>query len=279
VQMELDFSNPEALKELGEEIRKKRESIGWTQLTLAEKAGYSDKIIRNIEGGRKTRPYTLRHVCQAVGLPIETPTVNDNIIADAKYRSYNLNHFNEYIGIYSAFRRGLSHQINFLRTVYEISWSEKKRCLVFFEDHKYLSSDGRPIDHTQHGDIYISNEVGLLHLLTSEKGALRLVTLSKLRRPANILQGVVLTQIINAIHYSPAVAPIYLQKAYDVARRSELASLIGPISPAHEEYQSVAAHLEEVEREVVYFPPVSSLEPKVTRISARVSEPRREGTS
>jgi transcriptional regulator with XRE-family HTH domain len=272
--MGLDFTNPESLKELGAAVRKKRKSIGWTQQTLAEKSSCSDRIVRNIESGYKTRSSIIIRVCEALGMSFEDHNAGYNVISDEKYGSYNLSHFNDYIGVYFGFRRGLSHQINFLRTVYEISWSEKKRCLVFFEDHKYLSSDGRPIDNSQNGDVYISNEIGLLHLLTSEKGAIRLVTLSKLKRPANILQGVVLTQLINAIHYSPAVAPIYLQKVCDVASRSDLASLVGPISPTHEEYQSVAAHLEEVEREVVYFPPMSSLEPTVTRISSRVSEPR-----
>jgi transcriptional regulator with XRE-family HTH domain len=277
--MGLDFSNPESLKELGAAIRKKRESIGWTQLTLAGKSRCSDRIIRNIEGGRKTRPSILCRVCEALGISFEDYNANYNAISDEKYGAYSLDHFNDYIGIYFGYRRGLSHQINFLRTVYEISWSDKKRCLEFFEDHKYTSSDGELIDHSQRGDIYISNEIGLLHFLTSKKGAIRLVTLSKLSRPANILQGVVLTQLVDAIHYSPAVAPIYLQKVSDAPNRSELASIIGPISPAHEEYQTIAARIEEVERKVVYFPLVSSLDPKVTRISSRVSEPRRDGTS
>jgi hypothetical protein len=153
-------------------------------------------------------------------------------------------------------------------------WSEKKRCLEFVEEHKYVSSAGRPVDFSQKGEIYISNDIGLLHLLTSERGAMRLITLSKLRRDDNILQGVVLTQLRNGHHYSPAVSPIYLQKADAILSRSEVASLIGPVPPTDELYPTVAAYIEEVEREVAYFPPTSSLEPKVARISSRPSKRR-----
>jgi transcriptional regulator with XRE-family HTH domain len=278
--MELDFSNPESLKALGAAIQKKRKSIGYTQITLATQSSCSDRIIRTIEGGGKTRPSILRRICEVLGISLENYKVNYNVISDEKYGSYSLDHFNGYIGVYFAIRRGLSqsHQSNFLRTIYKFKWSEKKRCLRFFEYHKYTSSDGQLINHSQNGDIYISNEIGLLHLLTSKKGAIRLVTLSKISRPANILQGVVLTQLVDSIHYSPAVAPIYLQKVSRAPDRSELASVVGPISPAHEDYQTIAARIEEVERKVVYFPLVSSLDSKVTRISSRVSEPRRDGT-
>jgi transcriptional regulator with XRE-family HTH domain len=273
--MAVDFTNPGSLVALGALIRKKRESIGWTQEKLANQAGYSDKIIRLIEHGARTKLQTLQNVCQALGLPVDTYELSDNKIADAKYGSYNLIHYIDHIGIYYGFRRGLSVQTNFLRTIYEIAWSEKKRCLEFFEDQRYMSSAGRMVDFSQHGDIYISNEEGLLHLLTSDKGALRLITLSRLRRDDNVLQGAVLTQLRNALHYSPAVSPIYLQKAEALASRSEVASLIGPIPPTHELYSTVAACIEEVEREVAYFPPTSSLDPKVTRISSRMSKPRR----
>ena len=151
-----------------------------------------------------------------------------------------------------------------MRTVFEISWSEEKRCLEFYEDQKYISSAGRPVDNSQQGDIFINNDIGLLHLVTSDFGAIRLVTLSKLRRSDDILEGVVLTQLRNSHYYSPAVSPIYLQKAEGVVSRSEVASSIGPIAPTDELYRTVAAYIEEVEREVAYFPPTSSLEPKVT---------------
>jgi transcriptional regulator with XRE-family HTH domain len=272
--MGLDFLNPESLLAVGQIIRRKRESLGLTQESLAAKAGYSDKLIRYIEQGKRTRLQTLQNVCQALGLPADTYEVPDNVIADSKYGSYNLNHYADYVGIYFGFRRGLTNQANFLRTIYEIAWSNKKRCLEFFEDHKYISSIGRPVDFSQQGDIYINNDIGLLHLITMDRGAIRLVTLSKLRRDDNTLEGVVLTQLRNAHHHSPAVSPIYLQKAEGVAERGEVASLIGPIPPTNEIYPTVAAYIEEVEREVAYFPPTSSLDPKITRISSRASKAR-----
>lgn len=267
--MALDFLSAESLLSLGNAIRKKRETLGWTQEKLADQAGYSDKVIRNVEHGVRTKLQTIRDVCKALGLPEDAYEISENVIADTKYGAYNLSHYADYVGIYFGFRRGLTVQSNFLRTVYEILWSDKKRCLEFIEDHKYKSSDGRTRDFSQRGDIYISNEIGLLHLITSDRGAVRLITLSKMRRDDNILEGVVLTQLRIAHHYSPAVSPIYLQKAEDVSNRSEATPLIGPIAPTDPLYPIVAAYIEEVEREVAYFPPTSSLDPKITRISSR----------
>ena len=224
--MALDFLNAESLVSLGNVIRKKRESLGWTQEKLAEQAGYSDKVVRNVEHGIRSKAQTIRDVCKALKLPDDIYEISDNVIADAKYGAYNLSHYVDYIGLYFGFRRGLTVQSNFLRTVYEILWSDKNRCLEFIEDQKYTSSNGRIIDFSQRGDIYISNEIGLLHLITSDRGAVRLITLSKLRRDDNTLEGVVLTQLRNANHYSPAVSPIYLQKAEDISSRREGASLL-----------------------------------------------------
>jgi predicted transcriptional regulator len=65
--MAVDYMNPESLAALGVVIRKKRESVGWTQEKLAYEAGYSDKIIRLIEHGARTKLQTLQNVCQALG--------------------------------------------------------------------------------------------------------------------------------------------------------------------------------------------------------------------
>jgi transcriptional regulator with XRE-family HTH domain len=138
--MALDFTNPESLIALGAVIRKKRESIGWTQEKLAYEAGYSDKIIRLIEHGARTKLKTLQDVCQALGLPSDAYNISENKIADSRYGSYNLTHYIDYIGVYFAFRRGFTNQTNFLRTIFEIAWSDEKRCLEFYEDHKYTSS-------------------------------------------------------------------------------------------------------------------------------------------
>jgi hypothetical protein len=159
--------------------------------------------------------------------------------------------------------------------VYEIAWSSSNRCLEFVEDHKYISSTGRLVDFGQRGKIFINNDIGFLHLLTSDMGALRLVTLTKLRRDDNTLEGVILTQLRNGRNYAPAVAPIFLQKVEGIIERSELESTIGPIAPTHELYPTVSTYIEEVEREVVYFPPTSALDTrKITRISARAPRVR-----
>jgi hypothetical protein len=53
----------------------------------------------------------------------------------------------------------------------------------------------------------------------------------------------VLKQLRHSHYYSPAVSPIYLQKAEGVASRGEVASLMGPIAPTDELYRTVAAYI------------------------------------
>jgi transcriptional regulator with XRE-family HTH domain len=178
--MVLDSRSSESLSSLGQVIRKRREDLGWTQERLADSAGYSDKIIRNVEHGIRTKLQTIKDVCVALKLPDDVSVMFDNSISDPIYGSYNLRHYTNYVGIYFGFRRDLPAGINFKRSIFEISWSRSKKCLEFVEDCRYTDSNGKTVDLAQSGDIYINNEVNLLHLLTSSHGAIGLITLSML---------------------------------------------------------------------------------------------------
>ncbi len=273
-QMALDFLNPESLTGLGQAIRRKRESLGLTQVALADKAGYTGRIVRAIEHGERTKLQTLRDVCEAIGLPADSYEINDNIISDPKYGSYNISHYADYIGIYFGFRHGLTVQNNFLRTVYEISWSGKKRCLEFLENQKYTSPNGRVQNYSQEGDIYIRNLTGMMHLLTSFRGSLRLITLCKMKKDDSIFEGVIMTQIEGSHYYSPGVSPFYLKKVEGVTDRDSLSEHVGNIFPDDDAYRETALYLEEIQREVARFSPMFLLDPKVTRLSSRVSKQR-----
>lgn len=276
--MALDDLNPDALVALGQAIRKKRRALGWTQQHLASESGHNEKDLRKLERGELTKIIVITNVCQALQLSVDiylTATARSNTsIADKQYGSYNRSHYKSYSGSYLAFRRSLTVPENFLRTVFDIDWSDERRCLTFRENHCYVASDGKTIDFSQAGDIYINNNIGLFHLVTSTDGALRLITLSKMRTHDDALGGVVLTQLRNTLYYSPAVSPIYLQKCKAVSDCQKLDAIIGPISPMHELYSTVAIYIEEVERNVAYFPPTASLDGKVTRISSRILNSR-----
>ena len=50
----------------GELIRFYREDLGWTQLQLAMKAGFSERLIRKVEGGHSVRLETLEVLAEAL---------------------------------------------------------------------------------------------------------------------------------------------------------------------------------------------------------------------
>lgn len=271
--MAFDLRNPEALSSLGQTIRKRREALGWTQEKLADRAGYSDKIIRNVEHGIKTKIQTIKDVCNAVELSDDTLVGHDRIVSDSRYGSYNLDHYVCYAGIYLGFRRIRSVDVDFLRTAFEILWLKEKRCLGFVEDYKYTYNNGRMVDFSSSGEIYINNNMHLLNLLTNDAGAIGLIMLSMLSSDINTLEGVALTYFRNSHYYSPAVCPIYLKRAEEVTSRRLISQLVGPIAPADEIYQSVAAVMGRVEQEAGFFPSAFSLDSDVARISRPASKP------
>jgi y4mF family transcriptional regulator len=62
--MNMDFSN------IGELIRKRRESLGYTQNDLSEISGVAERTIRSIEGGENTNLSNLVKVMDVLGLEL-----------------------------------------------------------------------------------------------------------------------------------------------------------------------------------------------------------------
>jgi transcriptional regulator with XRE-family HTH domain len=156
--MALDWPNTESLASLGQTIRKKRETRGWTQEKLAHIAGYSDKIVRNVEHGIKTKFHTIKDICDALEFPYNLSMASNSIISDVKYGSYNLAHYAGYIGIYFCFRRSPSSAVNFSRTVFEILWSKEKKCMEFVEDVEYKAG-GDIIHLVRRRNVYINSDI------------------------------------------------------------------------------------------------------------------------
>jgi transcriptional regulator with XRE-family HTH domain len=273
-----DDIDPKSLVNLGQAVRKKRKALGWTQQNLASESGHNEKDIRKLERGEVIKFQTLNNICQALEISIDqhlSRRSSEITVADEKYGAYNRSHYDGYIGPYFAYRRSLTVPENFIRTIFEIAWSNDRRCFIFAETHRYMTSNGESVDFSQSGDIYINNNMGLLHLITSAEGAIRLITLSKLRTNNNLLAGIVLTQLRSTLYYSPAVSPIYLQKIDGVTDIGEMLDMVGPISPIDEAYTPVAMRISEIEEEVAYFPPaIASLDRKITRMIPRVTNSR-----
>jgi transcriptional regulator with XRE-family HTH domain len=49
----------------GDRLRKLREALGWSQITMAKKAGYSERLVRKAESGGSLRVQTIRHIAEA----------------------------------------------------------------------------------------------------------------------------------------------------------------------------------------------------------------------
>ena len=79
----LSFSAPDELQKLlGERLRRLRLSRNLDQRTTAEKAGISEKALRNLEGGRGSTVETLLRVLKALdclqGLDMLAPVASVN---------------------------------------------------------------------------------------------------------------------------------------------------------------------------------------------------------
>lgn len=242
--------------------RKQRLTLGG----LAKKAGYDEKTIRNVIRGERTRVGTIEDICSVLKIEIyadssKKPATNSAVAPDI-HGEYAKNHYEDYIGFYTAHRRSFTFPENILRSVYEIRWSDEKNCMIFYEHQKYNSAElDRAIDYSQGGDIYISNSINLIHMMTIVNGAVRLVTLTKMKVNDKTLRGIVLTQSQGEFYFQPSVSPIVLEKEDPGTCLDMLASQIGPIRPSDPLYGKINAALVHVQCKVANFSLGPSLPP------------------
>ena len=220
---------------------------------LAKHAGYNERTIRNFINGKSTRPSTTNDICKAVGIDIQKERASKKSkqiqVADDDHGAYTRDLFREYIGCFFAYRRSFQTEGNLIRSLYEFFWSDEHSCLRFKERHRYYSPRlKRMVNYDQEGDVYVSNSIGLVHLLTKFEGALRLITLTKLHREEMTMSGVVVTQSERPSHYQPAASPIYLRKMPGTP--DELAARIGIFEIGDADFKTVNSILDEVEKSV-----------------------------
>jgi hypothetical protein len=137
-------------------------------------------------------------------------------------------------GRYVCFRPGftLADLINAYLVV--IRWNEAESCLMFEEQGRADAS------HSQKGRIYIPDGCPFINLVTIEKGAIRLITVSrpKKQEPA---RGLIMTlSNPSGMHFTPASAPIVLRRI-----PGEIPQL-GYIRPDSPDYDSYRRELETV---------------------------------
>jgi hypothetical protein len=135
-----------------------------------------------------------------------------------------------------------------MRTCVEMEWAEDEG--LIFREHSQFQAGRRHVDNSQSGRVYVSQTTGLMHLVTSVEGSVRLVTLTKMIGGNEVMRGAVLTQIDRDAHYLPAFSPIVLTKLrnYDPEKHR---AMVGPIDGSAEEYEFVCDELAESERRVI----------------------------
>ena len=244
-------------------VRVEMAKRGLTRTALAEIAGCKERTLGNLLAGQPVRDATVAGVARGLSIDLDTllggPVGNgasDGSMqgrADESYGGSLLSAYEDYLGPYLAYRRVFSRRNAIYRSVYELDWDEDLSRLRFLELQG--NPNGRGADaSTQHaGGVYISPHTGMLQLLTTFQGALRLVTLNRFQRGSDKLRGVILTQSDRERFYQPAVSAIFLHKLKGRQRLSELERRIGTLEPDHADFGTAMAEIEEIERSAIFM--------------------------
>jgi hypothetical protein len=170
--------------------------------------GYTDRTIRKVLDGEGTNYQTIVDICGALGIDVESGTSESNEVAPEEYGAYAKTNFGEYAGNYFGYRRTFAKSRKILRSCFSIVWSNGR--LVFSERQSFALNAKSDPTPNHNGNIYISAHTGLLHLMATFQGAVRLITLTKLQN--RTMQGVVLMQSERKLFYQPSVSALLLEK-------------------------------------------------------------------
>ena len=248
-------------------VRVEMAKRGLTRPALADIAGCKERTLGNLLAGQPVRDATVAGIARGLAIDLDTllgaragnparaPERQDH--ADESYGGYLLSAYEDYLGAYVAYRRVFSRRLELYRSVYELDWDEDLARLRFLELQRAPSGNGAANGTggaSQHaGGVYISPHTGMLQLLTTFQGALRLVTLNRFRRGDDKLRGVILTQSDRERFYQPAVSAIFLQKLTGRRRLSELERMVGTVGGTHDDFAPALAEIEDIERSAIFL--------------------------
>ena len=243
-------------------VRLEMAKTGLTREVLAERAACKERTLGNLLSGQPVRDATVAKVARVLGIDLEDlidergpaaarPAPDGR--AASEYGGYMLSAYEDYPGTYVAYRYVFSDKNELFRSVYEIDWDEDMSRLRFFEVQRFRGANQQTVSSSHAGGIYISPHTGMIHLLTTYQGALRLLTLAKFRLGDRKLRGVILTQSDREMFFQPAVSAIYLERLATRMKNSELETLVGPVGPSDPAFKKAAAELAGIETSAVYF--------------------------
>lgn len=247
----MSTTDEERRRELGRRIKQRYQELGWSVEQLADKAGYDEKTVRNAINGAPIRPSTLLAIRKALNLDLsdDHPPAE---IADDPHGGYTKKAFTKYVGRYAAHRWSYETPRHVMRTLFTLAWSSKSQCGMFREEQPTrIDSAGRQVNYSQSGEVFASNDAGVLHLLTIADGLLRLITITKLQPPDPVMRGSVLTQSRRTFYQQPAVSPMFLEKLDAGLSEDDASRLVGEVVPADSDYARIATMLGDVERDIV----------------------------
>ena len=218
-------------------VRLEMAKQGLTREALAAKAEVKERTLGNLLAGQAVRDLTVAKVARV--LAIDLDEVLGSVIAGVEgaqraaesYGGYMLSAYEGYLGTYVAYRRVFSEKRQLYRSVYDIDWDEPLSRLRFLELQLFRGRDNKAVASSHGGGIHISPHTGLLQLLTTFQGALRLVTLTRFRLGDNRLRGLMLTQSDRDRFFEPVASAIVLEKLDGKRRLADLEKLVGTIGP------------------------------------------------
>lgn len=224
---------------------------------LAHRARFDVRTIRNFLNGKPVKEETIRAICAAVDVEFNLEREGRKLASkssDANHGMYSESFVSSYIGHFFAYRRSFSIKQNIVRSLFKLEWDDARECLRFKEFQTYHSFHlSRRVSYDQEGDVFLSNAIGLIHLLTVQLGAVRLITLTRLHHEENFMRGVVLTQSEWPDHFQPSVSPTYFRKILQDSQLNKLLEMVGPIEPADADYAEANRILSQTEQGVVNF--------------------------
>jgi transcriptional regulator with XRE-family HTH domain len=247
------------------------EQKGWTRKELARAANVAPKTVSNFLSGDHVSWATFKSLCKA----LDVTTAVDDVkpaqdVAKPELGGYTREAYADYVGGYFAYRRSFISRDRILRSLYTLEWSKEVGGLSFRE-HQQYKTRGKPVDHSQNGPVHISPKYNLIHLVTSAKGAVRLVTLIK---NEDLFRGAILTQSDQEQFYQPSISPIYLERIPDFDPSAPRLDMVGPIDRTHEDFGPIAERLEEIERKTILFASNRSTEVRTPRPAKRKGSKR-----
>jgi transcriptional regulator with XRE-family HTH domain len=255
----------EAMREaFARRVRLEMAKQGLTREALAERADVKERTLGNLLAGQPVRDLTAAKVAKVLAIDLDQIIAKDDgaehsASGDARagesYGGYMLSAYEGYLGAYIAYRRVFAARHELYRSVYDIDWDEALSRLRFLELQRFRGRDNRTVASSHGGGIHISPHTGLLQLLTTYQGALRLVTLSRFERGDNRLRGLMLTQSDRDRFFEPAVSAIFLERLDGKRRLADLERLVGPIGPDDPAFAPAEAELSAIEHAGIFTRP------------------------